>query len=194
LASEKFGQKIRDLQTRALAFQNDLNDLYPFKVDFLDREGFKKFADDLPQQTGDCQEIRITGYFSETVREALEILVKRQGVFSVKLICPEFPIQSKRDVRNLAVLEKLGKAGIEVKINNRLHARFLVASYRARDGGLLILGSFDFNTECIGKERYDAGIITHHPDLVKSAVELFDNIWNEPESVSLEEFKKACER
>lgn len=27
----------------------------------------------------------------------------------------------------------------------------------------LVIGSFDFNTECIGKERYDARIKTKHP-------------------------------
>jgi hypothetical protein len=53
--------------------------------------------------------------------------------------------------------------------------------------GILLVGSFDFNTECIGKERYDVGIKTVHPDLIRSARKLFDEIWNEPESVSLDE-------
>jgi hypothetical protein len=52
---------------------------------------------------------------------------------------------------------------------------------------LLIIGSFDFNTECIGKERLDAGIKTNHPDLVKSALQFFDGIWNTTESISLNE-------
>ena len=54
----------------------------------------------------------------------------------------------------------------------------------------LSIGSFDFNTECIGKERFDAGIKTRHPDLVESATRLFEEIWNEPESVSIAEFAK----
>ena len=45
--------------------------------------------------------------------------------------------------------------------------------------GTLIIGSFDFNTECIGAERYDAGIKTSHPDLIKSAVNFFEGIWGE---------------
>ena len=72
---------------------------------------------------------------------------------NVRLICPEFPLQSKRDRRNLQVLKKLTGAGAEMKVNNRLHARFLVGHNPAL-GGLLVIGSFDFNTECIGKERY----------------------------------------
>jgi len=42
----------------------------------------------------------------------------------------------------------------------------------------------------MGKERYDAGIKTRHPDLVKSAIELFQQIWDERESMSLEDFIK----
>jgi len=181
---KEFTEKIVELQS----------DVDLFKVEFLDRDGFKRFADDLVTQTGDFHEIRVTGYFSETIREALERLVKKHGVFSVKLISPEFSIQSKRDQRSLEVLEKLAKAGVEIKLNHRLHARFLVASFRTRASGLLILGSFDFNTECIGKERYDAGIKTSHPDLVKSAEELFEHIWSEPASAPLEEFIKKAKR
>jgi hypothetical protein len=51
--------------------------------------------------------------------------------------------------------------------------------------GLLVIGSFDFNTKCIGKKRYDAGIKTKHPDLIESAVQLFEQVWREPESVDL---------
>jgi hypothetical protein len=57
-------------------------------------------------------------------------------------------------------------------------------------GGLLLIGSFDFNTECIGKDRYDAGIKTKHPDLVESATKLFEQIWDEPESIPIEDFIK----
>jgi hypothetical protein len=49
------------------------------------------------------------------------------------------------------------------------------------------MGSFDFNTEGMSKERYDAGIKTQNPDLVLSAVELFEQIWDEPESLPLNE-------
>ena len=106
------------------------------------------------------------------------------------MICPEFPIESKRDRRNLQALKKLDKAGAKIKINDRLHARFLVAYQRELVpywGGLLVIGSFDFNTECIGRERYDAGIKTEYPDLIEAAVKLFDQIWSEPESKLLSE-------
>jgi len=174
---EKFKNKIIHLQS----------DLAPFEVDFLDRGSFTKFCNNLRSELEVYKKIHITGYFSETIREALEHIIKRWEDRKVRLICPEFPVQSRRDKRNLEVLQKLAKAGAEIKFNNRLHARFLVASNPAL-GGLLLIGSFDFNTECIGKERFDAGIMTKHPDLVKSAIELFEQMWSERESMSLEDF------
>ncbi len=70
-----------------------------------------------------------------------------------------------------------------------MHARLLVAHYPEAPEvkSLVIIGSFDFNTECIGMERYDAGIKTFHPDLVQQAVKLFKQIWDEEESIPLDE-------
>jgi len=39
----------------------------------------------------------------------------------------------------------------------------------------------------MSRERYDAGIMTIHPDLVNSAIRLFEEIWNEEESIDLSE-------
>ena len=94
----------------------------------------------------------------------------------------------RRDKKNLEALRKLSKAGVEVKFNNRIHARLLVAYTKI--SGLLILGSFDFNTECIGKERYDAGIKTGHPDLIKSAIDFFEQVWTDSETQTLDQFLK----
>jgi len=127
-------------------------DIAPFTVDFIDRDSFKRFCDNLRSEMESYKNIYITGYFSETIREALEQLIKSWKDRKVSLLCPEFPTESRRDKRNLEVLEKLAKAGAEVKFNNRLHARFLVATNPAM-GGLLLIGSFDFNTECIGKDQ-----------------------------------------
>jgi len=157
-----------------------------FKVDFLDRDGFKEFWGHFEDETKGYKDIWITGYFSETIRDSLEDMVK--GTCSVRLICPELS-ESARDKKNLEALKKLASVGAKIRVNNRLHARFLVACNRPF-GGLLVIGSFDFNTECIGRERYDAGIKTRHPDLVNSAIALFEQIWTEPESQTLEEFIK----
>ena len=173
---EKFRQKIVGLQS----------DLSLFKADFFDRDGFKQFADNLPSEVGGWTEICVTGYFSETIRDALEKIIRMQGR-KLKLISQEIDMNNKRDRKNLEVLRKLCSLGAEIKINSRLHARFLVAYHpeQSESRGLLIIGSFDFNTECVGKERYDAGIRTGHPELVSSARRLFEEMWNDHESISL---------
>lgn len=182
MAYENFRQKIVNLQA----------DVSLFKVEFVDRDGFKQFANQLYSKVGDYPEICITGYFSETIREQLDRItnyVRTRGFGEVRLICPYFPIKGKRDRNNLQSLRRINEAGAKVKVNDRLHARFLVAYAQSENseliGGLLILGSFDFNTECIGRERYDAGIMTKHPDLVNSAIRLFDQIWNDNQSKDL---------
>jgi len=170
-------------QKKVTSLQGDLG---LFQSCFVDRSGFKEFADNLYDRVGSMAEIDITGYFSETIRETLERIVKIP--VRVRIICPFFIIKGPRDRKNLEALEKLRQTGAEVKVNDRLHARFLVGYTHGQKEtrGLLLIGSFDFNTECIGKDRYDAGIFTTHPDLVTSATQLFEEIWNEQGSFPLQ--------
>jgi hypothetical protein len=76
------------------------------------------------------------------------------------------------------VLKKLFRAGVQIKINNRMHARFLVAcrSGYLKTKGPPVIGFFDFNTECVGKERHDAGVKTTPPDLIRSTAKPFEEI------------------
>lgn len=188
MAYKNFRQKIVDLQS----------DVALFTTTFLDRDDFKSFADNLVANVGSWYNICITGYFSETVRKSLELILTRPQykIYKIRLICPYLNIKNTKDGKNLTTLRKLAFAGAEIKFNDRIHARFLVAYNPAKGSefiknwGLLVIGSFDFNTECIGRERYDAGISTRNPDLVHSAVKLFEQIWNEPESIPLEDFIK----
>jgi len=181
MAYEEFRNKIVNLQ----------GDWGLFQIDFINTDNFKDFADHLNNNLLDksYDEVYITGYFSETIREALEQFAKMKG-HKVRLICQELDPKKPREMKNLDVLRRLSKTGVEVKVNSRIHARFLVArisEFLPKTVGLLIIGSFDFNTECIGKERLDAGIKTNHPDLVKSALQFFDGIWNTTESIPLNE-------
>ena len=172
---EQFKRKMSELQSNFTQFE----------VEFLDREGFKRFADNLHQEIGGYSKVCITGYFSEAIRDTLEIFARSNRL---KLLCQEFDVSSKRENRNLEAMRKLCEAGAEIRVNNRLHARFLVAHSPEFPGiGLLVVGSFDFNTEGMSKERFDAGIKTKNPDLVISALRLFEQIWNEPESTHLSE-------
>lgn len=97
---------------------------------------------------------------------------------------PALDANKLRDRKDLQVLKKLNEAGAEVRVNDRSHARFLVSyipDYLSGNEpiwrGTLLIGSFDFNKESMGKERHDAGIKTSHPDMIQAAVELFEEIW-----------------
>jgi len=185
---EKFRNRIVEPQTY----------LSWFKVDFFDRDEFKEFTHNLSSRIQGFKEICITGYFSEDVVIQLEKVINYGKTTSgnrVRLLCPELDVKIRekriegRDKRNFQALRRAVKAGAEVKANNRLHARFLVAYTPSLNppNGFLIIGSFDFNKEGMSRERYDAGIKTSHPDLVNSAIRLFDQIWNEEESMHLSE-------
>lgn len=180
-------EKMAEWEKLRIKIVNLQGDISPFQVVFLDRDVFKRFCDNLRSNLENLREICITGYFSETIRTELESIAQND-YYHVKIISPDFPIGTPRDKKNLEALRKLSKAGVEIKFNNRLHARLLVAHNRMN--GLLISGSFDFNTECIGRERYDAGIKTSHPDLIQSAVNFFEQVWNDSETCTLEEFLK----
>ena len=175
----------RDLQKKVKELEIELDQL---KLEFMDRDSFKKFADNLFNEIGGYSQICITGYFSEAVRDSLEMFARNHRL---KLISQEFDVNKPRDRKNLEVLRKLCSFGADAKVNNRLHARFLLAHSPefpvSTNTGLLVIGSFDFNTEGISKERYDAGIKTNSPDLVSAAKELFMQMWNEPESLNLNE-------
>ena len=182
------GDNWNNFKDKIVRLQGNLSQ---FQVDFLDRNSFKDFVDNRwSSEISGFPEICITGYVSETIRDKIQYLMHRKP--NVRLISQELPSKlTKRDRRNLEVLEKLSKAGVKIKLNHRVHARLLIA-YNPSPivQGLAIIGSFDFNSECIGKERYDAGVITRHPDIVKSVVELFEQIWNEPASKSLDDNTK----
>ena len=111
------GEKWRKLAQKIVDLQSDLD---PFQVDFLDRNSFKKLFENLPHDVGSpYRNVYITGYFSETVRETLQKIIKMKR--NVRLISPEFLTKSSRDKKNLQVLKKLADAGAEIKFNNRLH-------------------------------------------------------------------------
>jgi len=178
---EKFRNRIVNLQSY----------LSWFKVDFFDRDEFREFTHNLSSRIQGFKEICITGYFSEDVAIQLEKAIsygKTTFGNRVRLLCPELDVKG-RDKRNFQALRKVVKTGAEVKINNRLHARFLVVYTPSPNppNGLLLIGSFDFNKEGMSRERYDAGIMTRHPDLVNSAIQLFDQIWDEEESTDISE-------
>ena len=107
----------RDLLKRVGELQADL--VNQFKIDFMDRENFKNFADNLSSEAGGYTQLWITGYFSEAIRDSLEMFARNH---KLKLLSQEFDLNNKREKKNLEVLKKLCNSGAEIKVNSRLHA------------------------------------------------------------------------
>lgn len=81
--------------------------------------------------------------------------------------------------------------GVEIRVHRRLHCRIFIAYTLHPERGFighLILGSFDYNDEGVNLTKRNAGIKTMNPDLLKSAIEYFEEIWMEPrDTKSLDE-------
>ncbi len=158
-----------------------------FGIEFLDGNSFKSFCDNLSSNLKHLNDICLTGYFSETIRTELENIASNRD-HQVRLISTDFNLGSNRDKKNLKALMKLSKSGVEVRFNCSLRARLLIAKNPLTS--LLILGSFDYDTECVVTERYDAGIKTSHPDLVNSASDFFEKVWNDSKTQDFKQFLK----
>lgn len=149
--------------------------MHRFKVDFIDEDGFMGFISELRKprsreygKRGRIKHIDITGYFGEPIIKPLTNIIKKDCIVRIITTQPKPEMFKLRDI------------GVDVKINPDIHARIFVAydepgEYRR---GRLLLG-FDFDFKGMGGGRRDAGIITRNPDLIKSAVEYFDEVWND---------------
>ena len=112
------------------------------------------------------------GYFDQVMLDKLIPIAKK-----IKIISPDKAIQTKR---NKDALERISKAGAEVKLHPMLHARIFCAPNR----NFLIIGSGDIQTDCFGGTRYDAGIWSNYPELIKDAIKFFNKVWEESEPLT----------
>ena len=161
-----------------------------FRVDFIDEEEFLKLVAHLkdPSLLGVLNDsyrivlpskggsgfnprfIYLTGFLGTKIRDLL--CEASEAGCRIKIITEH---------TRHGILKKMSEKGIEVGINKKIHARLFVA-YVDRDHleeGLLVLGTFDFDEKGLSGERKDAGIITRHPDLMQSAIDFFDRIWDD---------------
>ncbi len=174
---DDFRHEIRDL-SRAI------QKLARFNVDFIDETGFQSFIRELPKTLRDYDNFCMAGYFSEAFVQPL--IKQRKGLRArIRVLSPELNLKQRRDRNNLKALRKLQDEDIEVKIHSRLHCRMLLA-YSHRDiGGIpeayghVILGTFDYNDEGVNASKRNAGIKTMNPDLLKSAIKYYDELWEE---------------
>ena len=171
------------------ALEREKTNLTRFEVHFFDESNFKKFMEEIEQILTMYEHICLAGYFSEAMTQA--IFKVYPGIKpNIRVLSPRLG-KTQRDQDNLKALRKLADKGIIVRVHSRLHCRMFLAytiNPKGDISGSLILGSFDFNNEGMLMTKRNAGIFTYHPDLVKSAITYYNEIFAEPrDSMSLEE-------
>jgi len=130
-------------------------------------------------------EICIMGYFDHESLDKMKEILARGG--KVKIVHPELS-GSKQDQGNLDALKRIEENGGEVRIHPMLHARIF---YLGRDGQPwgAIVGSGDIKSDCLGGRRFDAGIWSNYPDIIKSVVDFFNRVWDDKGAKKLSETK-----
>lgn len=173
-------------QPKFSKLKNDAADiatrLLGFNVDFYDEAKFKYFVDNhMVNLFHAYDEICISGHFSEGFAELITSKLEELRD-NVKLRL----LTRSTGTSSIESLRKIQDAGAEIRYNRRAHFRMFVC--KSESQGYLILGSFDFNKEGMTMDRRDAGISTHHPDLVQSAYKYFMKIWEDKhDSIPLDE-------
>jgi hypothetical protein len=167
----------------------DINDqvsgLLQHKCDFWDHKEFLRFYQEItgsPNRNriefsqGHGNYFDVMGYFDDPMFNVAEIIIKN-GI-DVRILTRAETINSKK----LSTVKKLVKLGAKIRYNDKIHAR-LINSYNVYKWGIesgeVIIGSFDFDRECISSSRRDAGIHTRDLEIVESVANFFDGIWED---------------
>ncbi len=121
----------------------------------------------------------IMGYFDHVL---LDKLARIANV--TKIISPSREMQNQKPTRKMEknedALERIAKMGADVRLHPMLHARMFCVPQR----NFLIIGSGDIQTYCFGGTRFDAGIYSNNPELIKQAMNFYNRVWAESETLS----------
>lgn len=120
------------------------------------------------------EEIMCTGYFDQYLLKQFKALNPRPNI---KFICPDLT-NSKSDNVNMDALKRLKKMGAEVRFHPMLHARVVLNSKE------VIVGSSDLKSDCLGGRRFDAGVWSNNPVLIRAVNEFFQKVWVESRPLS----------
>ena len=184
-----YREKLEKISSSVLGLGN-------YDVSFFDEADFRKFItglladrrNDFIEYKGirTVNNIDFTGYVSEGIKDLFISYVKLRC--RIRLITRPLNLSNRQDRKNLKSMKEMSDSGVEIKINDRVHAR-MFHSYNNSRRDTLILGSFDLNKEGILGERNDAGIRTRNPILLGKAHDFFERVWTHPEnSTTFEEY------
>jgi len=111
------------------------------------------------------------GYFDQITLDKLLPIARY-----VRIISPSKALENRI---NRDALNRMSRAGAQVRTHPMLHARIFCVP----DRQVLIVGSGDLQTDCFGGRRFDAGVWSNYPELIKSAVDFFNRVWEESEHI-----------
>jgi len=113
-------------------------------------------------------EVLITGWIDGALEQFLLGVLRQKG--KLRILGRKSTKKGVNDTMN-----RLKKSGADIKINNMLHARIVVAE------GECTVSSADLKTDSLDQNR-EVGIYTTDPMIVKKARNFFERVWNEDES------------
>jgi len=146
-------------------------------------EKIERVCDNFARGSSKGAEIYIAGYFDHHLMDKLKKILRDGG--KVKIISPELT-KSRGDQTNLDALKRMEKFGAEVRIHPMLHARIFFVNWAGSPWGVIV-GSGDIKSDCLGGRRFDAGIWSNYPDIIKSTIDFFNRVWEDERVKKLSE-------
>ncbi len=165
--------------------QDIKGELARYRVKFVDNKEFTKILTHLRNpvrskyrgyriklgktEKRDIANLYITGYIGDEISDYL-IQGLKNGC-NIQVI----------SIHRRPILNKLKDNGVKIKTNKNMHARMMIgfSDRETMNNGFLLVGSFDLDKTSLGGDKKNAGIITTHPDLIKSAIDFFEEEWDD---------------
>jgi len=166
-----------------------LKKLPRFKVRIVTEDEFTNFIKRFDTHLQNYEEIWMSGYFDNSYARIVEKYYHTGHLCDIRALSLGFR-KDARGQQNAKALEKMENNGVEVRVNENLHARMYIA-YNAQTVTMtMFLGSFDYTKECMSGARRDIGISTSNPDVILGARGFFIDIFTSSDSKTLFDYKR----
>ena len=169
-----------------LAITNATKTLEFFKTTLVETEKIIDVINNFPCDLENVESISLMGHFDNAFARVVETNLPKYPNFQLRIISLPFPKDSRGE-QNRRALEKIEKAGGQVRVNDDLHVRIYLA-YHSVAISQLMVGSFDFNRDGLSKAKTNIALLTHNQDLAEEALAFFDRIWESNSSKALKDF------
>lgn len=171
------------------SISESLKKLPRFKGDIVTEKEFTNFIEKFETHISSYESIWMSGFFDNSYARIIEKYYHTNHNCDVKALSLGFR-KDARGQQNAKALEKMENNGVDVRINENLHARMYIAYNYQTDTMILFLGSFDYTKECMSGARRDIGMSTHNPDLILRARTFFIDVFTSTDSKTLADYKR----